>query len=106
MNDEQHDRITLSPQVWGIVNDTSVPSDAPQPVQAHVTVSAAMAGILRDLAALDGRTPEALAIESAAGKLVIPEGTVGDVVDDWGLFDGPRDLASRVHEYLRGGSAA
>jgi hypothetical protein len=87
--------------------DDAAPSpDEPQPIQAHVTVSGAMAGILRDLAALDGRSPEALAIEWAAGKLVIPEGTVGDAVDDWGLFDGPPDLASRVHEYLRGGSAA
>lgn len=64
-----------------------------------------MAGILRDLAALDRRNPEALAIEWAAGRLVVPEGTVGEAVDDWGLFDGPPDLASRAHEYL-GGSAA
>lgn len=27
MNDEQRDRITLSPQVWDILNDTSVPAD-------------------------------------------------------------------------------
>ncbi|MEV0635302.1 hypothetical protein AB0I77_10120 [Streptomyces sp. NPDC050619] len=87
-------------------DDAAPPPEEPQPIQARVTVSGTTAGILRDLAALDGRTPEALAIEWAAGKLVIPEGTVGDVVDDWGLFDGPPDLASRVHEYLRGGSAA
>ncbi|MFD0308073.1 hypothetical protein [Streptomyces sp. NPDC127119] len=87
-------------------DDAALPPEEPQPIRAGVTVSGAMAGILRDLAALDGRTPEALAIEWAAGKLVIPEGTVGDAVDDWALFDGPPDLASRVHEYLRGGSAA
>jgi hypothetical protein len=61
--------------------------------------------ILRGLAALDGRTPGALAVEWAAGKLVIPGGTVGEAVDDWGLFDGPPDLASRVHECLRERSA-
>ncbi|MFI1729961.1 hypothetical protein ACH40E_12125 [Streptomyces acidicola] len=66
--------------------------------------SGTMAGILRDLAALDGRTPESLAVEWAAGKLVIPEGTVGDAVDDWGLFDGQADLASRVRENLRDGA--
>ncbi|MEU8653802.1 hypothetical protein [Streptomyces sp. NPDC048737] len=83
----------------------ALPPQGPEPIQAHVTVSGAMAGVLRDLAALDGRTPEALAIEWAAGKLVIPEGTVGDAVEEWGIFDGPPDLASRVHEYLRGGSS-
>ncbi|MEU5597861.1 hypothetical protein [Streptomyces sp. NPDC020298] len=86
-------------------DNQALPPQDPEPIQAHVTVSGAMAGVLRDLAALDGRTPEALAIEWAAGKLVIPEGTVGDAVEEWGLFDGPPDLASRVHEYLRGGSS-
>ncbi|MET8948759.1 hypothetical protein ABZX30_35900 [Streptomyces sp. NPDC004542] len=88
------------------VDDAALPPDEPRPIQAHVTVSGTVAGILRDLAALEGRTPEALAIEWAAGKLVIPEGSAGDAIDDWGLFDGPPDLASRVHDYLRGGSAA
>lgn len=87
-------------------DDAAVPPDEPRPIRAHVTVSGTIAGILRDLAALEGRTPEALAIEWAAGKLVIPEGTVGDAFPDWGLFDGPPDLASRAHDYLRGGSAA
>ncbi|MFG2783056.1 hypothetical protein ACGFY7_35145 [Streptomyces prunicolor] len=50
-----------------------LPPDGPEPIQARVTVSGTMAGVLRDLAVLDGRTPEALAIEWAAGKLVNPE---------------------------------
>ncbi|GAA2721914.1 MULTISPECIES: hypothetical protein [Streptomyces] len=47
--------------------------------------------ILRDLAAVLGRTPEALAIEWAAGSLVIPTATIGETLgeDGWGLFDGP-----------------
>ncbi|MFH9862338.1 hypothetical protein [Streptomyces sp. NPDC017202] len=76
-----------------------------QPFQACVTDPDTMAGILRDLAALDGRTPQELAAERAAGSLVIPEGTVADAIGDWGLFDGPPRLASRVREHLRGGEA-
>ncbi|KJY35960.1 hypothetical protein VR45_12750 [Streptomyces sp. NRRL S-495] len=51
------------------------------------------AQILRDLAAVLGRTPEELAIEHAAGVLPIPS----EPPADWGLFDGPPDLAARGH---------
>ncbi|MGV9938997.1 hypothetical protein [Streptomyces sp. NPDC003401] len=74
-----------------------------QPFHACITDPDTTANILHDLAALDGRNPQELATEHAAGSLVIPEGTVGDVIGDWGLFDGPPHLASRVREYLRGG---
>ncbi|GAA0912800.1 hypothetical protein [Streptomyces thermoalcalitolerans] len=84
----------------------TAPPELPQPLQARITVSGATAGVLRDLAAVEGRNPEALAVEWATGKLVIPDTAVGDAIDDWGLFDGPPDLASRVHDYLRGGHAA
>ncbi|MFJ4694597.1 hypothetical protein [Streptomyces sp. NPDC088766] len=76
-----------------------------QPFQACITGPDTTAGTLHDLAALDGRNPRELAIEHAAGSLVIPESTVGDAIGDWGLFDGPPHLASRVREHLRGGEA-
>ncbi|MFJ9716129.1 hypothetical protein ACIRPQ_09345 [Streptomyces sp. NPDC101213] len=88
----------------------TVDSEAPlpgenQPFQDRAMDPDTVAGILHDLAALDGRNPQELAAERVAGSLVIPEGTVGDAIDDWGLFDGPPHLASRVREHLRGGEA-
>ncbi|MGP3968766.1 hypothetical protein [Streptomyces sp. 6N223] len=72
------------------------------PITASVTVTGAVADIIRDLAAVEGRTPEALALEWAAGTLVIPPEPC-DVealaFDD----DGPSDLSSRDEEYLRDG---
>ncbi|MEV8328055.1 hypothetical protein [Kitasatospora sp. NPDC056731] len=76
---------------------TPQPQPAPEPpaqppITASVTVSGVEAQILRDLAAVLGRTPEELAIEHAAGVLPIPaEPLVG-----WALFDGPPDLAALV----------
>lgn len=85
------------------------PADTPNPAEheitANVTVTGPRAALIRDLAAVLGRTPEALAIGWAAGSLVLPETPVGEVVsaDEWGLFNGPTDLAARTDEYLRAG---
>ncbi|MGP3949720.1 hypothetical protein [Streptomyces sp. 7N604] len=75
-----------------------VPEDS---ITAQVTVSGAVADILRDLAAIDGRTPEEMVQEWVAGRVVIPAGPAS--AEDWELFDGPADLSARADEYLRGG---
>ncbi|MFC0601191.1 hypothetical protein [Streptomyces palmae] len=76
-------------------------------ITAQVTVTGGHAVLIRDLAAVLGRTPEALAVEWAAGALTVPAGTVGDSLrpGDWGLFDGAEDLAQRTDEYLSEGFA-
>ncbi|MFB7619880.1 hypothetical protein [Kitasatospora sp. NPDC056181] len=75
-----------------------------QPIVASVTVSGTDAALLRELAAVLGRTPEALALEYAAGTLKLPAGTVGDSeFADWALFDGPHDLAERAGQDLAHG---
>ncbi|MEJ8654726.1 hypothetical protein WKI65_43510 [Streptomyces sp. MS1.AVA.3] len=85
------------------------PADVPTPfeqeIRASVTVSGTRAALLRDLASVLGRTPESLAVEWAAGSLVIPTAPIGESFgpEDWGLFDGPEDLAGRADEYLREG---
>ncbi|MGW1838523.1 hypothetical protein [Streptomyces sp. BBFR2] len=70
---------------------------------AGAAVTSSRAALLRDLAAVLGRTPEALAAEWAAGTLPVPTTPVGDQVPParWGLFDGPADLSARTGEYLR-----
>ncbi|MER0476840.1 hypothetical protein ABR737_00465 [Streptomyces sp. Edi2] len=79
------------------------PPEPDTEITASVTVTGSQAALLRDLAAVLGRTPEALAIEWAAGALRIPPASVGETVppDDWGLFDGPADLSAHAHELLR-----
>ncbi|MEV6673956.1 hypothetical protein [Streptomyces sp. NPDC051162] len=85
------------------------PADSPPPAEQEITVGVTVTGtraaLLRDLAAVLGRTPEALAIEWAAGTLVIPSAPIGESFgeDYWGFFDGPTDLAARTDEYLREG---
>jgi hypothetical protein len=62
-----------------------------------VTVSGTEAALIRELAAVLGRTPEALALKYAAGALKLPATTIGDSeFADWALFDGPADLAARA----------
>ncbi|MEV7783180.1 hypothetical protein [Kitasatospora sp. NPDC088351] len=78
---------------------------APEPpaqpsITASITVSGVEAQILRDLAAVLGRTQEELAIEHAAGVLPIP----AEPLADWALFDGPPDLAARADEWLHEGT--
>jgi rhodanese-related sulfurtransferase len=77
------------------------PPHITEPITAQVTVSGAIADILRDLAAIDGRTPEEMVQERVAGRVVIPAGPAS--AEDWELFDGPADLSARSDEYLRGG---
>ncbi|MFJ2191619.1 hypothetical protein ACIOJE_27420 [Kitasatospora sp. NPDC087861] len=73
------------------------PEQPEQPsITASVTVSGAEAQILRDLAAVLGRTPEDLAIEHAAGLLPIP----AEPLADWSLFDGPSDLAAGADQWM------
>ncbi|MEV8328063.1 hypothetical protein [Kitasatospora sp. NPDC056731] len=73
---------------------------AQPPITASVTVSGVEAQILRDLAAVLGRTPEELAIEHAAGLLPIPT----KPLVDWALFDGPPDLAASADEWMHEGT--
>jgi hypothetical protein len=78
---------------------TPSPEHGP-PITASVTVTGAVADIIRDLAAVEGRSPEALALEWAAGTLVIPPTEPFDV-EKWAFDDGgPADLSSRDEEYL------
>ncbi|MFJ5676334.1 hypothetical protein [Streptomyces sp. NPDC093097] len=79
------------------------PPESESEITASVTVTGSRAALLRDLASILGRTPEALAIEWAAGALRLPSAPVGETVppDAWGLFDGPADLSSRTDELLR-----
>lgn len=75
------------------------PAQPPEqaPVTASVTVAGEEAALLRDLAAVLGRTPEDLAIAHAAGALLIPRTTIGESeFADWALFDGPPDLSAEV----------
>ncbi|MFE4512730.1 hypothetical protein ACFRMQ_00840 [Kitasatospora sp. NPDC056783] len=72
------------------------PEPPERPITASVTVSGSEAQILRDLAAVLGRTPEELAIEHAAGVLPIPS----EPIVDWALFDGPSDLAADADDWL------
>ncbi|WP_455352673.1 hypothetical protein [Streptomyces sp. SYSU K217416] len=83
------------------------PAEPPQDekITASVTVTGPRAAILRDLAAVLGRTPEELIEEWATGSLSIPSEPIGEDprVPEWGLFDGPADLAAHTDEYLREG---
>lgn len=79
------------------MKDQSAQTPPPdQEITANVTVTGERAALLRDLAAVLGRTPEALAIEWAAGSLVLPWCPVGEDprVPEWGMFDGPSDLSA------------
>ncbi|BFV54963.1 hypothetical protein KCMC57_up00670 [Kitasatospora sp. CMC57] len=78
------------------------PGQAQPSITASVTMSGVEAQILRDLAAVLGRTPEELAIEHAAGLLPIPTEPLPPV--DWALFDGPPDLATRADEWMHEGT--
>lgn len=60
----------------------------PPTITAHVTVTGEAAELLRDLAAVAGRSPEELALEYATGKLVLP---TTDQPVEWALF------AHRLH---------
>jgi hypothetical protein len=79
--------------------DVSPPYDE---ITARVTVTGSQAALLRDLSAVLGRTPESLAVEWAAGALIIPSEPTGEDtrVPDWGLFDGPSELSAHVDEHL------
>ncbi|WP_344025829.1 hypothetical protein [Streptomyces luteireticuli] len=79
--------------------DASPPE--PRAITANVLLTGDTAAAIRQLAAVEGRTPESLALEYAAGVLVIPVEPID--ASDWGIFDGPPDLAARADEYLRGG---
>ncbi|MBA4863262.1 hypothetical protein H1V43_18105 [Streptomyces sp. PSKA54] len=84
------------------------PADVPPhaaEITASVTVAGSQATLLRDLAAVLGRTPESLAIEWAAGALPLPSESTGEDprVPEWGLFDGPPDLSVRADEHVREG---
>ncbi|MFD4400029.1 hypothetical protein [Kitasatospora sp. NPDC058478] len=76
------------------------PEPPPPPITASVTVSGVEAQILRDLAAVLGRTPEELATEHAAGLLPIP----AKPLVDRALFDGPPDLAAGADEWMHEGT--
>ncbi|MBH1936036.1 hypothetical protein I5Q34_17465 [Streptomyces sp. AV19] len=73
----------------------------PQAITANVLLTGDTAAAIRQLAAVEGRTPESLALQYAAGALTIPAEPID--ASDWGFFDGPSDLAARADEYLRGG---
>ncbi|MFH8350284.1 hypothetical protein [Streptomyces sp. NPDC018045] len=74
-------------------------------ITAHVTATGATADYLRQLAAVTGQSPEALAIQWAAGQVVVPDTALGDdpaAVPDWPtLLDGSPDLSEHSHAYLR-----
>jgi hypothetical protein len=73
------------------------PPEDQRPITTSVTVSGTEAALIRELAAVLGRTPEALALKYAAGALKLPATTIGDSeFADWALFDGPADLAARA----------
>ncbi|MHB6912777.1 hypothetical protein [Streptomyces sp. DB-54] len=80
-----------------------VPPEVGSEITASVTVTGSTAALLRELAGVLGRTPEALAIEWAAGSLHLPSTPVGEAVppDSWALFDGPPDLSARTDDLLR-----
>ena len=81
------------------------PPPPDRPITASVTVSGTDAAVLRDLAEVLVRTPEALALEYVAGLLKIPAEAIGADPEfaEWGLFDGPSDLAESADEHLRQG---
>ncbi|MBF9069631.1 hypothetical protein [Streptacidiphilus fuscans] len=72
----------------------------PPTITAHVTVTGEAAELLRDLAAVAGRSPEELALEYATGKLVLP---TTDQPVEWAVFEGPTDLSERSEELLQQG---
>ncbi|GCD47872.1 hypothetical protein [Streptomyces paromomycinus] len=79
------------------------PEDGPS-ITVHVTATGATADYLRQLAAVTGQSPQALAIQWAAGQVLVPETAFGDdpAVPDWpALFEGPPDLSEHAHAYLR-----
>jgi len=86
--------------------DTPAPPPDQAPITAQVTVTGAEAALLRDLAAVTGRSPQDLALQYAAGALVLPPADRAPV--EWAVFDdGPADLAGRSEELLHGlGGAA
>ncbi|MFL4497010.1 hypothetical protein ACJ6WD_38075 [Streptomyces sp. VTCC 41912] len=82
-----------------------LPPEEGRSITAHVTATGQTADYIRELAALTGRTPEAVAVQWAAGQVAVPGTSLADDPDvpDWpALFDGPADLSERVHEYLQG----
>lgn len=81
--------------------DTPAPPPEPVPITALVTVTGVKAQLLRDLAAVSGRSPEELALEYAAGKIVLPGADLQPV--QWVVFEGAEDLAERSDELLRQG---
>jgi len=81
--------------------DTPAPPPEPAPITARVTVTGIEAQLLRDLAALSGRSPEELALEYATGKVVLP--AVDRQPVDWAVFEGDGDLVERSEDLLRQG---
>ncbi|MGW4646962.1 hypothetical protein [Kitasatospora sp. NPDC004289] len=76
----------------------------PRPITAAVTVTGPEAAALRELAAVLGRSAEALALEYTVGTLKLPATSIGESeFADWALFDGPEDLASSVDRDLAEG---
>ncbi|MFE2728771.1 hypothetical protein [Kitasatospora sp. NPDC059327] len=72
-----------------------------RPITARVTVGGTEAAAPRELAAVLGRTAEALALEYAAGALKLPTTTIGESqFADWALFDGPSGLATQADQHL------
>jgi len=83
----------------------NLPPNEGRRITAHVTATGDTAEYIRELAAVSGRTPEQVAIQWAAGLVVIPDTPLGvdPEVPEWPvLFDGPEDLSERTHEYLQG----
>ncbi|MGW8376262.1 hypothetical protein [Streptomyces sp. ODS28] len=76
----------------------ATPPPEPEPITASVTVTGEVAGFLRDLAAIEGRTPEELVLDWAAGKVKMPSKQL--TAEDLEVFDGPEDLSSTVDETL------
>ncbi|MFI9332655.1 hypothetical protein ACIGZJ_34620 [Kitasatospora sp. NPDC052868] len=75
-----------------------------RPITAQVTVTGLEAAVLCELAGVLGRSPEALALEYAAGTLKLPTSSIGESeFADWALFDGPPDLATHADEHLAEG---
>ncbi|MBV6700121.1 hypothetical protein [Kitasatospora aureofaciens] len=87
----------------GSQGEPARPPHVEQPIVASVTVSGTDAAFLRELAAVLGRTPQALALEYATGALKLPADAIGESeFADWALFDGPHDLAEKTKGALPG----
>ena len=81
--------------------DTPALPPEPVPTTALCTVTGVKAQLLRDLAAVSGRSPEELGLEHAAGRIVLPEADRPPV--EWTVFEGAEDLAERSGDLLRQG---